>query len=273
MNSTSNEVLGPAERQKGESLESRLVDLTKAAREFGARVRKIQSCIDQLSKAADSGVLLQVRRGLAELNPDAKALAIAAHDMSEVWWSQEREAEYLRSSLAAEVITTAAARGLAWHIDESDCIVAAPVTARVNPLKCSVSIGKAVTTSLRPGLLCDFVKSKQEAGPFFAPPRLFDCLRTVYAPLNGLAGEPWLPLLSAYEAITVLPEAKRSYPVEQFAIDLAALVASGLRIAGSVRLELLNASTSARAGKGVAVRSSAGTINLYAFRFMRHEDA
>lgn len=242
-----------------EKLEDALRDSEQAAKKVSLVAARLIQAAKQVEKAASSGELSQLRVARTRLHEAAKDATRDAEDAAGRWpWSEPEEEELLRSEYMAEVQAAADGLGIPFH-PYGESWSAYPVLVRVEPRSKSVRLDRRRVRALRPSVLVRQIQQIRQAKPRQSPEQFLEILYSGYlAVLGGQAlesgtirPEAGAKLVAVHQALTLLPDARKDYPLDEFARDLHQLNLSGLRNTRSGHLLHLAAATSTKSGAGV----------------------
>lgn len=240
-------------------LECALSESEQAARTASVAAARLVQAARHLEKASANGDLLQLRVARARVRDAAREAIKSADDATERWpWSEPEEEEFLRSEYMDEIKEAARQAGLDLH-PYRDSWSAYPVLMRVEAKTKSVRLDRRRVRALRPSVLLQNIQRIRQAKPRQSPAQFLEILHSGYLAVLGrqavqsgaLRFEAGARLVDVHQALTLLPEARKDYPIEEFTRDLHQLNLSGLRRTRSGHVVHFAAATSTKSGAGV----------------------
>jgi hypothetical protein len=250
------------------SFEQACTDAKRLADEAVQASTKLLRASKELAKAADDGDIAKLHKSADKL---ASAMATARQDVSNATscWplSTEDEDRLLRDLFEAELIAAAATEGVTIRRHEQRLVVF-PSVLRVLPAQRAVQIDRKKVTAIRPSKLVQALKAAAAKKPRLAPERFIETLYGAYRLVVGAEGNG-TTLAHVYDALTLLPDARRDYSVSDFTRDVFLLDRSGVTTTKTgVRLSL-PAATGTKGGSKVFefVDPSGEPVTYYGIRF------
>jgi len=240
-------------------LEGALGESEQAARSASVAAGRLVQAAKHLERAAASGDLSQLRLARARLHEAAKEAMESAEHATERWpWSEPEEEAFLRSEYMEEVQESARSAGIELH-PYRDSWSAYPVLMRVEPRTKSIRLDRRRLKALRPSVLVGRIKQIRQAKPRQSPEQFLEILYSGYLAVLGrqalesgvLRLEAGARLVDVHQVLTLLPDARKDYPIDEFTRDLHQLSLSGLRRTRSGYVVYLAAATSTKSGTGV----------------------
>lgn len=197
---------------------------TAAAQASGALLRAAKA----MTRAAQEGDIGKLRRAAEKVRTAAAAASEEARAAAASWpLSPTQEEQLLANGYEAELIAAGRARGLEIR-RQDERLVSSPSLLRLLPAQRALQVDRRRTTALRPGRVVDLLKANQLRKPRFTPERFIETLHAAYALVAGRDGGSGVPLMSVYEALTVMPDVRRDYDRAAFSRDIFFLDRSGV---------------------------------------------
>ncbi len=200
------------------SFEAKLADAQKSADALSKALR-------ELKKAASSGSLSDLEKGLAGIAPRAQQAHQTASEIPAAWGFDSKA--YLEQGYLEELQQEAKAQGLNL-VERDGRLYCFPLVLRLEPREQSARIGTRREKRLRPKELVRLLMVTQKAKPRSNAQRFLETLYQVYRRVQGASWQkleggpgPAMPLVDVHEVLTLLPGA--DYPIEEFGRDLLLL--------------------------------------------------
>lgn len=243
-----------------ERLEDALSISEQDAKNVSQAARRLESEARRMEKAAANGELNQLREARARLLETAKSALKIAEEASVRWpWSVPEEEEFLASEYITEIQTAAAGMEIPFHRYSESLGSSYPVLVRVEPKTKSVRLDRRRVRDLRPSVLLQRILKIRQEKPRQKPEQFLEILYAGYLSALGrkaLETDAVRPgssvqVTDVHQALTLLPDARKDYPLDEFARDLHRLNKSGLRKTRSGYTLYLASSAAIRSGAGV----------------------
>jgi hypothetical protein len=262
------------------SLEETLDGVRTAVKKTAKAAKDLDSSCKALDEAAAKGELGKLRSALTRASALCDQLTREMAVVRGSWPATEAEEEaFLEQALMAEVTERLSKEGVAVHRYGSGWS-ASPVLLRLDLKARALRIDRAKVTSLRPSIIASAILAAKQR-PAVRPDQFIELLQAGYHAAVGslmISDEPArlgsaVPLSEVYKALTLLPDAKREYPLESFTRDLFVLDGSGLSTTKDGSRLFLSASTSSKGGGGVltVLDDQGSPQNYFAVAFRRAE--
>lgn len=243
-----------------ERLENALSRSEQAAKSVSLAAGRLAQAAKRLGKASANGELTQLREARARLLEAAEEALRSATEAGDGWpWSESEEEELLRSGYMAEVEAAAADMDIVFHRYGDQSGSSYPVLVRVEPKTKSVRLDRRRVRALRPSVLLRQIQQIRQLKPRQTPEQFIEILYSGYltvlgrkALVSGVVRQGKSVLLvDVHKALTLFPDARKEYPLDEFSRDIHQLNASGLRNTKSGQVLGLSASTGTKSGTGV----------------------
>lgn len=209
-------------------------------------LRDLRKTVDTLPERAELATD-RLRRLRAESDIDVKAV--------------------LASGAFARELTDAA-RAANVAIDEQDGrLLCYPSVIQMSPSDETVLIDKKRERRLRPSVLVQQLKARQEQPPPFKPDAFLETLARAYdlqIAKEGRATGAVVKLVDIHGILTLLPTQKKEYPVPDFTRDLYLLDQSGANVTRNGRRMDLQASAMTRGSGVLTTVTKSGQSKIYA---------
>jgi hypothetical protein len=197
----------------------------KSAQEAG---RALQRGAVALAKASSTGDLSKLRSEAERMRTLGDAALSAARNAAAAWPMAEADEElYLKAGYLAELMAAAQDAGVKL-LPYGDGFVAFPCLVKVEPRTGTARINRRRVRTLRPSALAAEVVAQQSKKIRFAPERFIEGLFAAYRLVTGGEIEKGTTLVDVYQSLTLLPDAQRDYPLEEFVRDVHLLDRSGV---------------------------------------------
>ena len=208
-------------------------DTEKAAETARKAAAQLASRASALKKAAQTGNIAAIRREQGKLS---EVLEVARHEVKQAaaCWplSETEEADYLSDGYAAELLETAAEKGLSIY-ERDGQLISPPSILRIAPDNRSVVLDRKRIPTIRPSWLAELLLRNRGKSSGFTPARFLEALYSVYADITGPSalmskqGGGIVPLARIYRLMTALPGIGRNYDRMDFGRDLYILDSKG----------------------------------------------
>lgn len=262
------------------SLEDTLDGVRGAAKRAAKCAKDLDSTFKALDQAAAKGEITKLRSGLSRASALCEQLAIEVAAVQGSWPTSETEEEALLvQTLIPEVTERLAREGVAVYRYGAGWS-ASPVLVRLDIKSRALRIDRSKVATLRPSIVASAVLAAKQR-PTVRAEQFIELLQAGYHAAVGsllIADQSArlgaaVPLSEVYKALTLLPDAKRDYPLESFTRDLFLLDRSGLSTAKDGSRLFLSASTSSKGGGGVltVLDEHGSPQNYFAVAFRRAE--
>lgn len=222
------------------------------------------------AKASASGDVVRIRSTAQQLPDLAEATRASAVFASNAWpFSEDEEQKYLEGPFETELVK--AATGVGVRITRiGDQLAAFPSLIRVLPQRRAIRVAGKQLPTLRPVRLAALLKANQDRKPTTRPEAFLETLFGAYSLVVGSEHpERGAKLADIYQALTLLPEARRSYDKAQFALDVYTLDQSGVKKTRSGHEVRFPAATATKSSTGVfnIVSPEGEVVSFYGIRF------
>ncbi len=257
------------------SLEDTLDGVRGAAKRAAKCAKDLDSTFKALDQAAAKGEITKLRSGLSRASALCEQLAIEVAAVQGSWPTSETEEEALLvQTLIPEVTERLAREGVAVYRYGAGWS-ASPVLVRLDIKSRALRIDRSKVATLRPSIVASAVLAAKQR-PTVRAEQFIELLQAGYHAAVGslLIADQSARLGAAVPlSLTLLPDAKRDYPLESFTRDLFLLDRSGLSTAKDGSRLFLSASTSSKGGGGVltVLDEHGSPQNYFAVAFRRAE--
>jgi len=241
--------------------------------------RECASLLGRLRKSLSVGDMVQVRRGLAELQRKRSVLESEYAQVLEALAFDE--STYLDSSAYLDEVAAAAdAAGIrTWRKDNS--IQSFPISLTVQGRRSCILLGKRRETRLRPSVVAQELLQLRNAKSAMEERSFLEILYNAYrvlVPRDGGSqslGGGVIPLMQVYSMLTLLPKTAKEYSIQDFAVDVYRLDQSRLQHTADGAVLSLPASTGTRNTSGAlsVIAESGEEVWYYGVSFLPKEDA
>lgn len=229
----------------------------------------LASVAKQLHKAAQFGDIAKIERLIERLGEASSTLRQDVSNAKASWHLSDRAVqEYLANDFDQELIDQAEEAGLIVR-RQDDRLVAYPSLLRVLPAARVMEIDRKRFPILRPSRLVALLLANQQKKPSSRPEQFLEVLYGAYRLVTqGDLGQT-IALGKVYDALTILPAARKEYAKPDFTRDLYSLDISDVQQTKSGVSYSLPASTGTKAARGLLsfVSADGETINYFGIRF------
>lgn len=232
-------------------LEADLAAFEAEAEVLGRRVAELLQDVKKARALAAKGLVRDLRRTVqvlperADLIADGLRKLMAGSDI-------DVTAAMASGAYTEELIEAARQAGVS--IEEQDGrLLCYPSVVQLSPSDQTVVIDKKRERRLRPSVLVELLKARQDKPPTFRPEAFLESLERAYdlqIAKEGRAPGSVVKVTDLHRILTLLPTQKKEYPEPDFARDLYLLDQSGVEETKSGRRMAWSASALTR-GKGV----------------------
>jgi hypothetical protein len=229
--------------------------MVASERAVDAAMRTATATLRELRKArtsAKTGQIRDLRRALAAA--ESAATAVAEETRLAGIGLDLDDQEYLASGgYAKELLEAASSAGVAMF-EEDERLLCYPSLVRILPNDAAVEIDKVRERRLRPSVLVEMLRARQERPPRFKPEVFLDSLRSAYelvAARDGKRPDAVARLVDVWAALTMLPGHGREYGKQEFARDLYLLDQSGITATARSPRQLRWSASTGTKGSGV----------------------
>jgi hypothetical protein len=252
-------------------LEERLQLVEDLATRVEGGARHISQAARAVVKTARTGELVTLRASCSRLDDAVRELARLADEISAAEsWSDTEEQDYLASAYVEELRSFAEDAGISLNPYGTGWS-AFPVVVRVDAKGRTLKIDRKRTKAIRPSVVIGEILRSRHAKPRLGPEQFIEVLRSGYDAAaaarnvsSGQSSDGMVRVVAVYEMLTLLPDARRDYPIEEFTRDLHQLQLSGVRTSRDGRELRLSAAGAIRSGKDViTVIDDEGTPHHY----------
>ncbi len=257
----------PSQMTKTLSLETSFDKLEGAAVATISSGAALQSLVKQLQKAAQVGDVGKIQKLLDRMLDASAHLRQDVSNTAASWELSDDELEsYLGSGYEAELVECAHEAGLSIR-RQDDRLVAYPSLFRVLPAAKAVEIDRKRNPMLRPSALVKILLANQLRKPSTKPEQFLETIFSAYKLLSSGGGT--VTLAQVYDALTILPSARKEYSRQDFVRDLYTLDVSEVERTRSGAPYSLPASTGTKSAKNVFtfVSPSGEPIAYYGITF------
>jgi hypothetical protein len=207
------------------SLEASLAALEEKVADAQKSADTLTKALRQLKKAASSGHLSELEKGVVTIAQRAQQAHSAASGIPGAWDFDSKA--YLEQGYLRELQQEAKSQGL--NVVERDGrLYCFPLVLRLEPREATVRIGTKRERRLRPKELVRQLAAMQRNKQRFNAQRFLDALYQAYRRVQGANWQkvesgpgPVVPLVEIHDVLTLLPYS--DYPIEEFGRDLLLL--------------------------------------------------
>ena len=215
-----------------------------------------------MRKAAGEGNASKVRQTAAQIEQSIIDVGKSASVVADAWNMSDTDLiSYLQNDFSAELVEAAAALGIKLN-QLDDRLAAFPVIICVLANQRAIKLNSKRHASLRPSVVAEKIKlqiSKAKS----KPEQFIEILYRAYRLVVGENAASGAPLVDLYEALTLLPESRRSYEKAEFIRDVHLLDASHVRTTKSGASVSFPAATGTRGNKSFQVIPPDGMPRFY----------
>jgi hypothetical protein len=255
--------------RSSESFENMLDFTERVAKDAVAAGSDLVKVAKDIEKAAGSGDLLRLHRGLDRLTTAVQLAAQAAANLTGSWsMGPSEEEELLRTSYEDELVESAKKGGCDIRRIEGR-LVSFPTVIRVMPAQRVLQLNRTRMTALRPSVVVAVLKTVAARKPKQTPERFIEVLYGAYRLVAGADNSTGTTLSAIHDALTLMPDVRRDYGPAEFARDLYELDRSRLGQTKSGARISFPASTGTKGGGKVFsfVTPTGEPVSYYAIRF------
>lgn len=207
------------------SLEASLAAFEEKVAEAQKSADALTKALRQLKKAAGSGHLSDLDKGVAAIAQRVQQAHSAASRISDSWNFDSKA--YLEHDYVGELRREAQSQGLNL-VERDGRLYCFPLVLRIEPREAAARIGTKRERRLRPKELVRHLAVMQKTTQRFNAQKFLDALYQVYRRVQGaswqkIASGPGIamPLAEIHDVLTLLPGS--DYPTEEFGRDLLLL--------------------------------------------------
>ncbi len=235
------------------SFEQVCADSEIAAAELEGLAKRLQRAAKAMKKAAEEGNPAKVHQSMSQLQLLAAETNQAFRSMEVAWSvSDEEIMAYLEKDFSNDLIESS--EKLQVKLSRLDDRLAAfPVIVQVLAGQKSIKVNARRHGSLRPSVIAAKIKVELEKKPGGRPEQFIEILNRAYQLVVGTETNKGAVLIELYDALTLLPDARRSYEKTDFYRDVYRLDASGVRKTRAGANVTFPAATGARSGRSFTV--------------------
>jgi hypothetical protein len=239
------------------SLDARLERAQRAA-------EGLINALKQVRRAARTGNVSEIVRGLDGLNARLADAQSAARDLSGVW--RFDASAYMADGRFLADIQAGAAEQKLEMFERNGRIYCFPLLVRIEANQCAVRIGRKIERKIRPSELVRLLAKAQKRPQRFRETAFLELIWRAY---RRLLGPEWkgtdpgrvVALIDIHDTLTLLPGS--DYPQEEFARDLLLLDRRpDLRTRGGDRFEFPHGTTT-KGIKPLIVYDEQGAERVY----------
>ncbi|MEI6621257.1 MAG: hypothetical protein WCP28_05060 [Actinomycetes bacterium] len=252
-----------------ESLETAFASVENAAATAAKSATAMSSVAKQLQRAAQLGDIPKIQRLLERLGETSSTFRQDVSNAKSSWHLSDQDIEdYLTHHYEQELIDQAQEAGLVVR-RQDDRLVAYPSLLKVLPIARVMEIDRKRVPILRPSRLVMLLLANQQKKPSTKPEQFLEILHHAYRLVTGGSLDETVALTKVYDALTMLPAARKEYAKPDFTRDLYTLDISDVTRTRSGISYSLPASTGTKSARGVLsfVSAEGETINYFGIRF------
>ena len=252
-----------------ESLETAFASVENAAATAAKSATAMSSVAKQLQRAAQLGDIPKIQRLLERLGETNSTVRQDVSNARSSWHMSDQDIEdYLTHHYEQELIDQAQEAGLVVR-RQDDRLVAYPSLLKVLPIARVMEIDRKRVPILRPSRLVMLLLANQQKKPSTKPEQFLEILHHAYRLVTGGSLDETVALTKVYDALTMLPAARKEYAKPDFTRDLYTLDISDVTRTRSGISYSLPASTGTKSARGVLsfVSAEGETINYFGIRF------
>lgn len=245
------------------TFENACVEAEASATAMESVAKLLQRSARALTKAAREGNPVKIRQAISQIQQAAADTARNAARVELAWpLSDQDVSDYLDGEFVRELIAATAALGIKLN-PLDDRLAAFPVIVQVLAQQRAVRVDAAKIATLRPTVIAERIRLQMKK-PHSRPEQFIETLYKGYRLIVGHELEKGAMLLEIYDALTLLPSARREYEKAEFFRDVHLLDASGLRSTKSGAIVTFPAGTGTRgSGRAFTVMSPDGMPKSY----------
>lgn len=249
-------------------------DLCAQAEAIASEIEKLAAQLQRsaiaMKKAAREGNPTKIRQGATQVDEAAVQTQQIQNTAARAWPLSDAElTELLKGPYVEQLIQAAGVAGVSLsRLD--NCLAAFPVILQVQAEARAVKLDNVRLTSLRPAIIIERVRAAQKKARS-QPEKFIEVLHKAYRLVVGPESDQGTTLIAVYEALTLLPDARKTYGKPEFARDVYELDSSGLKQTSSGMQLTLPAATGTRSkGDTLSIVSPDGMPKYYyGIRFER----
>jgi hypothetical protein len=257
------------------TFESACADVERSASVVVEAATAITKAARALTRAAHDGDIAKIRTQAERLPGLALTVTAAAGGAADAWpYTSEQEEEYLGDPYVEE-LRAVAVREQVKIVSLGDRLAVFPSLLRVLPGQRSVRIDRKRITGIRPAKVVNLLKTAQTRKPRTSPEAFLELLRDAYGLVVGKDHiGVGTTLIALYRALTMLPDARRSYELDEFKRDIYLLDSSGVHRTRNGAEMHLSAATATKGSRDLlTVISPEGESHVYyGIRFVEVND-
>lgn len=199
-----------------------------AATSLEGTARSLQRGAAGLRKAAATGDVSRIRSEAERLRTLGAAAHEAANNAAAAWpLDDATEESYLASGYRDELVASARERQVKIQ-PYGEGFVAFPCLVTIDSRGRGVRINRRRLKGLRPSVVAAEIAAAQTTKPRFAPNRFIEVLSMAYQLVTAGDTRKGAILTDVYHALTLLPDSRRDYPMQEFVRDVHLLNRSGV---------------------------------------------
>jgi hypothetical protein len=207
--------------------------------------KQLQRASMAMSKGARDGSPAKIRSAVAELQTLSSQIAQSASAAPQAFpLTDEDLAKFVKEDFANELIAAGSAAGVALS-QLDNCLAAFPVVLQFLPEAKGVKIDNRRLASLRAKVILEEIKNSLKRSRS-QPERFIELLYKAYRLILRDTPEHGTTLLAIYDALTLLPESRKSYGKPEFTRDVYELDVSQVRKTSGGMTMVLSAATGTR---------------------------
>jgi hypothetical protein len=225
--------------------------------------QQLQRAAAAMKKGAREGNPAKIRAAAEDIQALAAQIANAAPGAKVAFPLSDGElAELIKGDFVEQLIAAGSEAGVSLsRLDQ--CLAAFPVVLQILPDAKGVRIDKTRLASLRPKVIIEKVKGSLKRSRT-QPERFIELLSKGYRLVVGANPDHGTTLMAIYEALTLLPESRKTYGKPEFTRDLYELEVSGVRTTSGGQTMTLSAATGTRSkGDTLSIISPEGMPKYY----------
>jgi hypothetical protein len=238
------------ENPPSESLESALsrteADADAALRADGALHRELKKA----RSAAAQGSIRDLQKSLAAAGQLMDALRESVRGL-QAGWSFDERAHLESGAFTAELLRVGKEQGVKLF-EQDERILSYPSLVRLLPNDAAVEVDRRREKRIRPSVLAELLRARQQKPPRFKPEPFLDALLRAYRlalpEKKGREMGATVALLEIYQILTLFPGQAREYSKQEFARDIYLLDQSGVNTRDGLRVSFPAASGTRSSG-------------------------
>ncbi len=202
------------------------------ATEMEDAAKQLQRAARAMGKAALEGNPAKMRQAMTQVRQASDESGRVGAKIDQDWpLSDEDVTAYLEKGFVNELIAATKSLGITLSRLE-DRLAAFPVIVQILPTQRAVRLDAIRLTSLRPSVVAERIRTQIKKARS-RPEQFIEILFKTYKLVSDGRADKGVTLVDVYDALTLLPDARRSYSKAEFARDVYLLDTSRVRVTNS----------------------------------------